>query len=229
VAPQHIIDISPAVTPTSVTWPGDIPYHLNHRWRIEDGDTVTVTTVTSTPHIGAHIDAPAHVLAGGEDVSTTPLDACIGPSLVVDITDLIDTSTTPHLPAPAHHIITRMQETTTRRGVERVLLRHYPTYPTTWTPNMPGVDPAFIEWFAQQGGRFIGIDLNSFDPATSTTLPAHHVAFEQGVVIAEGLNLSSAPLGFAELIALPLPWQGMDASPVRAILRITTNESVITR
>jgi len=38
--------------------------------------------------------------------------------------------------------------------------------------------------------------------------------------IIEGLDLTAAPEGEAELIALPLPWVDADASPVRAVLRV---------
>ena len=37
--------------------------------------------------------------------------------------------------------------------------------------------------------------------------------------ILEGLVLDDVPAGDYELIALPLPFQGLDASPVRAVLR----------
>ena len=40
-----------------------------------------------------------------------------------------------------------------------------------------------------------------------------------GVAILEGLVLDGVPEGVYELIALPLKLAGMDASPVRAVLR----------
>jgi arylformamidase len=43
------------------------------------------------------------------------------------------------------------------------------------------------------------------------------------MAILEGLVLNEVPPGMYELIALPLPLVGFDASPVRAILR-TLNE-----
>jgi arylformamidase len=40
------------------------------------------------------------------------------------------------------------------------------------------------------------------------------------VAILEGLSLAEVPAGDYELIALPLKWRGVDASPVRAVLRV---------
>jgi arylformamidase len=39
------------------------------------------------------------------------------------------------------------------------------------------------------------------------------------MAILEGLVLAEVPEGSYELIALPLPLEGFDASPVRAVLR----------
>jgi len=39
------------------------------------------------------------------------------------------------------------------------------------------------------------------------------------MAVLEGLLLDEVPPGDYELIALPLKWRGVDASPVRAVLR----------
>jgi len=39
------------------------------------------------------------------------------------------------------------------------------------------------------------------------------------MAVLEGLLLDDVPPGDYELIALPLKWRGVDASPVRAVLR----------
>ncbi len=56
-------------------------------------------------------------------------------------------------------------------------------------------------------------------PIDSRDLPAHHAFLEDDMAILEGLALGHVPEGVYELIALPLPLVGFDASPVRAILR----------
>jgi arylformamidase len=57
------------------------------------------------------------------------------------------------------------------------------------------------------------------DPESSKDLPAHNAIRRHGLAILEGLVLDHVPIGDYELIALPLPLAGLDASPVRAILR----------
>jgi arylformamidase len=65
----------------------------------------------------------------------------------------------------------------------------------------------------------VGVDTPSVDPFDSKTLDAHHALARGGVAILEGLVLDGVPEGVYELIALPLKLAGLDASPVRAVLR----------
>ncbi len=54
---------------------------------------------------------------------------------------------------------------------------------------------------------------------TSKTMDAHHAVRRHDMRILEGLVLDHVDAGPYELVALPLPIAGADASPVRAILR----------
>ncbi len=74
-------------------------------------------------------------------------------------------------------------------------------------------------WLAGQGGVLVGTDCASLDPMPSTAMAAHHAAADHGIAILENLCLDAAPEGRYELIALPLRLVGLDASPVRAVLR----------
>ena len=65
----------------------------------------------------------------------------------------------------------------------------------------------------------IGIDTPSIDPQESKTMDAHHAVERHRMAILEGLVLDAVPVGDYELIALPLNFATLDASPVRAVLR----------
>jgi arylformamidase len=98
----------------------------------------------------------------------------------------------------------------------RVLLRTYAQMPqTTWDDHFPAVAPETIELLAAHGVRLIGVDTASLDPQTSKTMDAHHAVGRHGLAILEG----EVPAGDYELIALPLKFASLDASPVRAVLR----------
>ncbi|WP_181064380.1 cyclase family protein [Pseudoclavibacter sp. AY1F1] len=217
-------DLTTPVDALTPPWPGDQPFRRASRWSIEAGDAVNVDTVTTTTHIGTHIDAPSHVRSGGHSIDRTPLDACIGDCLIVDVRPLVGVSTSPHGFAPLTLVRSRIAALARGVGreassIKRVLLRHRDAPVSTWDGQTPGLDPAFVQWFGDHGGRLIGIDLLSFDPETSKMLPAHSAAIDAGVVMLEGLDLTRVPEGFGDLIALPALWIGADAAPVRAVFR----------
>ena len=219
---MKIVDISPELSPDAIVWPGDTRFTLEPKWAIDAGSAVNVSTVTTTTHVGAHIDAPNHVRAGAPDIAETPLEACIGDCLIIDVADLVDRSTNPHTPAPAARIIERITRTLDGMSATlppRLILRHRTSRMTGWDAQTPGVDPQLVAWFGEQGGVLIGIDLLSFDKEVCPEVPAHHACVDAGIVMLEGLDLARAAPGLAELIALPMAWKGADAAPVRAVLR----------
>ena len=102
----------------------------------------------------------------------------------------------------------------------RVLLRTWPRAPLDrWVSDFRAVAPATIDLLAARGVLLIGVDTPSLDPETSKTMDAHHRVRVHDMAILEGLVLDRVAPGDYELIALPLPIVGADASPVRAILR----------
>ena len=72
---------------------------------------------------------------------------------------------------------------------------------------------------AARGVRLIGVDSPSVDPQDSKSMDAHHALRRADMRVLEGLVLDAVPPGDYELIALPLKIEGLDASPVRAVLR----------
>ena len=103
---------------------------------------------------------------------------------------------------------------------ERVLLATgtFPD-PTVFNEDFAALSPELVDQFHERGVRLIGIDTPSVDLFSSKDLPAHARFLANDMAILEGLVLTDVAPGRYELIALPLPLVGFDASPVRAILR----------
>jgi arylformamidase len=58
--PLQLWDISPPVQPGSPVFPGDTPYQQQWAASIGPGCPVNVSSMTLSPHVGAHADAPLH-------------------------------------------------------------------------------------------------------------------------------------------------------------------------
>jgi arylformamidase len=104
--------------------------------------------------------------------------------------------------------------------VERVLLRTF-SHPDwgRWPAGFRALDPALIDALAARGCRLIATDAPSVDPEHCKRLRSHQACHRAGMAILEGVVLDGIPEGRYELIALPLPIAGVEATPVRAILR----------
>ena len=55
-----IYDISPMVGESLSVWPGDTPPRREVLLDLARGDSVTLSTLHATVHLGAHADAPSH-------------------------------------------------------------------------------------------------------------------------------------------------------------------------
>lgn len=76
-----------------------------------------------------------------------------------------------------------------------------------------------IALLAAHGVVLIGIDSPSLDAQESKSMDAHLAIKAAGMAILEGLVLDEVEAGDYELMALPLKLGGLDAAPVRAVLR----------
>src|SRR5712675_1322419 len=79
-----IYDLSPPITTSLAVWPGDTPPSREVLMHLERGDSVTLSTLRSTVHLGSHADGPNHYGRGEPDVGEMPLEHYLGPCVVLD-------------------------------------------------------------------------------------------------------------------------------------------------
>jgi arylformamidase len=202
-----LYDLSPTIRAEIPVWPGDTPFQTRLTWSIADGASVNLSSVTTTPHLGSHADAPFHTEPRGEGMADMPLDRYLGLCQVVKVPPmpLIEPRHVDGIdPANPARILFKTESVRDRR-----------TFPERFT----ALSPELAALLAEKGTLLVGMDTPSVDPFDSKTLDAHHALFRGGVAILEGLVLDGVPEGVYELIALPLKMAGLDASPVRAVLR----------
>ncbi len=206
--PPRLWDISPPVQPGTPVFPGDTPFNLAWAARIGPGCPVNVSTLSLSPHTGAHADAPLHYDDAGAAVGGLDLLPYLGRCRVVHAIACGPLVTWAHI---AHAC---------KALPERVLVRTYAAAPLDrFDEGLTAFAPETIEALADLGVRLVGIDTASIDPAQSKTLPSHQVIRRRGLRVLENLLLDAVPEGDYELIALPLKLVTADASPVRAVLR----------
>ncbi len=205
---RKLWDISPPVGPGAPVFPGDTPYTQQWVARIGPGCPVNVSTLTLSPHTGAHADAPLHYDDAGAGIGDVSLEPYLGRCRVIHAIGRGPLIT----PADLAHAMPGLPP--------RVLVRVYERFPADrFDDALPAFAPATLEALADAGVRLVGIDSASVDPASSKTLDAHQVLRRRGLRVLENLCLDGVPEGDYELIALPLRLTAACASPVRAVLR----------
>jgi arylformamidase len=202
-----LYDITPRISPRLGVWPGDTPPSRRVLLDLSRGDTVTLSTLEATVHLGAHADAPSHYGATAPSIERRSLEDYLGPCQVIRAPVGRGTRVAPG-------------DLTVAIRAPRILLATgtFPD-PERWNRDFAALAPELVDALAGQGVRLIGIDTPSVDLMESKDLPAHQAFLRHDMAILEGLLLRDVPAGLYELIALPLPLEGFDASPVRAVLR----------
>jgi arylformamidase len=203
-----IIDISPALRVGMGVFPGDAAYQASQTFSIGPGCPVNVGSVAMSTHCGAHADAPLHYDSKGASIDRLDLDDFIGPARVID--------------ARGTGALCRFEEIAAALddAPPRLLLRLMDGLdPMVWPAGFRALAADLVERLAHGGTRLIGVDVPSVDPETSKDLPSHMACNRHDIRIVENLALADVAPGDYELIALPLKLQGLDAAPVRAVLR----------
>lgn len=204
----QILDITPAVRPDMAVFPGDAPYRTEKTLEISEACPVNVAEFAMSCHCGAHADAPLHYDRHGLSVDQLDLGDFVGPARVMDARG-------PEALCPPGRLKGLLDNCP-----PRVLLRLADsTDPMVWPSGFRALEPAVMTLLAEAGVRLVGVDVPSVDPESSENLPSHEIARSRDLRILENLALSAVEPGDYELIALPMKLEGLDAAPVRAILR----------
>jgi arylformamidase len=200
-------DITPPLTQHLAVWPGDTPLTREILADLARGDNITLSTLRATVHLGSHADGPSHYGKDAPSIDQRRLDYYIGPCHVIRVNVARATRITPSMFSD-------------KITASRVLFatNTYPD-PRKWNNDFAALSVELIDFLDEHGVITVGIDTPSIDLFDSKDLLAHKAILRHNMSILEGLVLKDVPPGDYELIALPLPLVGFDASPVRAILR----------
>lgn len=156
-------------------------------------------------HSGTHIDAPLHMLEGGQTIETIAIERLIRPCRVLDLTTVTEAvhaaDLRPFAPSPGDFLLFKTRNS----------LRDDFDFSFVYL----AVDGA--KYLADCGVAGVGVDALGVERAQPEH-DTHKVLFEAGVIIIEGLRLRDVPAGVYDMMAAPLKIEGIDAAPARVVL-----------
>ncbi len=203
------LDISSPLHAGMPHWPGTAPLQVQAEKTLAAGDRCNSSRVAMDLHMGTHIDAPSHFLPGGTTVDNLDLDLLAGPAWVADM------ATVPAVSAAT------LAATAIPAGTRRLLLKTANSQRALDAPfssDYVGLTVSGAQWVVEHGITLVGIDYLSvaaYDEADEV----HRVLLARGVVLLEGLTLAAVDQGPYELFCFPIRFSGLEAAPVRALLR----------
>lgn len=211
------IDLSHVIVPGMPQWRGDEQPLAIHRHGEHGPDSHMSSSLEFGCHVGTHIDAPLHFLAGGESVDAMPLERFGGAALVIDARGRVrEQLEKDGVPGALGVDLVRARDLA---GIEFVLFR------TGWDEHW-GAERYYREWpflstrmaelLSSSGLKGVGLDTPSLDEFGGQVV--HDLCAAAGMINIENLtNLGALPRTGSWFQAFPLKLQGTEASPVRAI------------
>lgn len=187
-------------------YPGDPRFQSKAVCSFKQGSMCEVSELTIGSHCGTHIDAPLHMIPGGGDIESLPLDCYVGDCRVLTI--------------PAAIISEKMLEELDIKEGERILFR---TDPEGKSQQKGRFNPAVLSMRAAQllaGKRvkLVGIDSPTVENMELCDGEVHRTLLGAGIAILEGVCLKEATKERYMLSALPLRLTGENGAPCRAVL-----------
>ncbi|MFV0433120.1 MAG: cyclase family protein [Leucobacter sp.] len=209
---MRLVDLTQPLRSGMPVYPGDPEVAVGPASDVA-ADGVAVSYLRLGSHTGTHLDAPAHVIAGGRTVDRIPLDRLCGPARVLRIEagpgERIGIADLPALPRRLPRIVCVASGWDRAFGQETAL-RH---------PHL-GLECAEELW--ARGARVLAVDTMSPDaswPPGASDLPVHRFWLGGDGVIVENLTRLTELPETAEVCFLPLLIAGGDGAPVRAFAR----------
>jgi kynurenine formamidase len=204
-----IHDLTHLLTPDMPVYPGSTQPVIRQAATVAK-DGWAEKQFTFSTHVGTHIDAPAHMVAGAPTLDQLGASHFVGPARVLDVAG--------------------------RTGIGLDLLQarqgdlegmDFVLFHTGWSSRwgrddyftgFPVLTPEAARWLCGRGLKGVGFDAISADPVESTRFENHLALFRAGLVLVENLT------GLAALVdrsftfsCLPLKLHEADGSPVRAV------------
>jgi arylformamidase len=177
-----------------------------------------MSEITLSSHVGTHLDAPNHFIAGGEAIDEIALSRVIGPGVVLEVAGEANTA------VEVEHLAAAGPEP---RPGDLVMVR------TGWedrsgTPayfEHPYFAESAVAWLIDHEIGLLGMDLITPEMPEKVregefTWPVHNALMAAGILVMENVcNLASLARQRVEVIAAPIPIVGADGAPVRLLAR----------
>lgn len=203
---NEMYDISMPIEENMKVYKGKIEKkpHIRLHSNFETG-TSYESILSMNLHTGTHIDAPLHMIKGGDTLETLPLNSLFTVCKVLELqhceTSISKEDLESFLIEEGDFLLFK-----TKNSFIDILEGEY-IY----------LDKTGASYLAEKNIKGVGIDALGIERNQSGH-ETHLALMNKGILIIEGLHLAHVPEGKYALSAFPLSIKGVEASPLRAVL-----------
>jgi len=156
-------------------------------------------------HCGTHIDAPLHMIKGGDTIEKYDLSKFIGDCKLFDLTDVDEA------------IRKKDIENLDIQKDDIVIFKTKNSFDQGYNPKFVYIEEDAALYLSEKGIKTVGIDAMSIE-RDKKEHPSHKIILGANIGVIEDLYLKNVGQGQYFLSALPLNIRGSEASPIRAVL-----------
>lgn len=201
---MKIYDISMEIHENMTVYKNKEEKRPKHTITVDSGD-VRETRISMDMHTGTHIDAPLHMIRGGDTIENLDINKVITKCKVFDFTNISDKITLEDL------ISKDIQ-----KG-DFIIFKTRNSFREDFDFEFVYLDKTGAEFLKEKGVAGVGIDALGIERAQPEH-ETHKILLGAGIVILEGVRLKDVEEGEYFLYAAPLKIRGAEASPTRAVL-----------
>jgi arylformamidase len=212
----RIVDLSHRLTPGKQRFKLDIIRSSVEKYvpayRVPEGEWYIMEDLEVCTHVGTHLEAPLHAIKDGKHVADIDIRRLIGTAAIVDFSDKKYNE-----PITLQELIERGRHID--RGdivlIKTGLSKHYGTE----RYRRPYLETETIDWFVEREIKCLGVDCSGIENRSEDTHEINHrTLFTHDIPLIEDMNnidkLKGPKVFF---MALPLPIEELDASPIRPL------------
>lgn len=163
------------------------------------------TIVSLNVHTGTHLDAPLHMIEGGETIESIPLTDLVSTARVLDLTHVEDGISRSDLEPFA-----------IEQG-EWILFKTKNSFSEEFDYNFIYLKADGAVYCKELQIKGVGTDALGIE-RSQPDHETHKTLFENHILIVEGLRLKDVPAGTYMMVIAPLKLEGIDGAPARAFL-----------
>ena len=205
---MRFIDLSYPISNEMTTYPSDPNVTIVREKEIHL-DRTLLHRFTMGTHTGTHLDAPAHIISGGKTLDDFPLSSFTGKTVKVDLNSIRE--------------LDKVDEKVNGIIFDSNWYMRFKEPEIYFGSDRPEIPIYLVKKVIEMGVKYFGCDLPSVDVSGSEDKPIHNALLGANIIVYESLtNLNQLPmLTPFQFYGFPLPFVGLDGSPVRAVAIVT--------